>query len=480
MDLPTNEDRATVIRTKRYFTDLDMFGAAVLLVKLTMRFNDPLYGPDHGLLLELMLGQRGLTPLWRLLRGKGYTTVAEVGRLKIRYDVRPTTRERKKGLPVMGVPVHEMGRHHLEGWGSGDEHLLRPDELVVREGARRGIEAHDYVESMAVYGMVDIARGVDVTPGVEEVYMSDEELPEGLPAEERGRREALVNGGGGNVPFGEGEWTPRLVRRARREELAEEVRRAVEEDERDEMLRALVWEDESKTLSGSSGESEESEEAGSEAGSEGSVVHHFVPDQQRLNYVDANQQPRLFDDDSVLGSDSDDGDSVSIFDEEDDGVHSRACSSNMPDLQSRMTSFNSLPVMTPPPYSDGSPDIVGIHDQMDVDEMDLDNENMDSTLLCSSLTATPLKFPEQDSDEEEEEDSDDDEEEELTEEEQKRLDTEFDDELKAQADQYYSESELEYDWDTWREEAHETIDARGGGDDEAAEERGMGDYERMF
>lgn len=501
LDLPTNVDRCAVVRATAFFTRLDLYRSAVFLVKLLMRTNDPLYGPDHGVLMELMLGQRGLTPLWQLLRGKAYTTHAELTRAKIRYDVRPTPAEREAGLPVLGVPVGEMGRGHLEGWGrgGGKEHLLRPDELVARECARRGVEAHDCVESMAVYGHVDIAAAEDLAPDLEELYMSDEELPgSGEPpaAEECGRREALlVHGGGGNVPFRDGEWTPKLVRKARWESLSEEERRAIEEDDRDEMLRSLVWEEDSRLLSSEevSATSSGSEEMGSEARARDRVK--MTGKMKMVERTKKVETPGLFDDDSVLGGDSDGGGSDDVSDEEDgsDGIHSRVCSSQMPELQSRVcSSINSLPVMTPPPF-DRSPELVGIHDSHHLmehmDDMDLDdNENMGSTLLASSLTATPLKFAahqQRDSRDEESSDEDggedEDSEDELDDEERQRLEAELDEELRAQADEYYSEHELEYDWDAWNERVDLTIKARGDGDEEDDDdEEDMREYHRLY
>ncbi|KAH8908414.1 hypothetical protein BR93DRAFT_976589 [Coniochaeta sp. PMI_546] len=484
-DLPTNQDRCTVIRTTPYFTKLDLYRSAVLLVKLLMRLNDPLYGPDHGLLMELMLGQRGLTPLWRLLRGKGYTTLREVVQAKLRYDVRPTVAEREAGLPVLGVPVDEMGAGHLEGWGRGTEHLLRLDELIARECARRGIEAYDNIESMAVYGHVDIARAVDLAPELEELYMSDEELPAELPREEVGRRDVLVHGGGGNVPFREGEWTPKLVRKARWEGLSEEVRRAVEEDDRDERLRSLVWEEDSRLLS-SEEVSEESDGSG-EIGAEVDVRDHGEMKGKQVERMGGDAKQGVFDDDSVLGGDSDDDGSDVISDEEsDDGVRTRVCSSNMPELQSRVcSSINSLPVMTPPPF-EGSPALVGIQNSqgmMDIDDMELEDEDMDSTVLASSLTATPLKFAasQQPDGSDEESSSEEDSEDELDDEERQRMADELDQELLAQADDYYSEDELEYDWDAWREQAALTIKARGDGDEEDdGDEEEMREYHRLY
>jgi hypothetical protein len=286
------------------------------------------------------------------------------------------------------------------------------------------------------------------------------------------------------VPFADGEWTPKLVRKARWEALGEEERRAVEEDDRDEVLRSLVWEEDSRVLSSEEG-SEESD-GSEEMDLEVDVGHHVEMEGTMVDCVNGDKNLGVFDDDSVLGGDSDDDGTDDISDEESgDGIHSRVCSSAMPELQSRVcSSINSIPVMTPPPF-EGSPELVGIHDDhhmMDMDAMDLDDDNMDSTILASSLTATPLKFAasQQPDSSDEESPDEDDSEDGLDDEERQRIADELDEELLAQADDYYSEDELEYDWDAWKEQAALTIRARGDGDDEDDGGEEMRDYHRLY
>ncbi|CAK7270578.1 hypothetical protein SEPCBS119000_004160 [Sporothrix epigloea] len=81
-----------------------------------------------------------------------------------------------------GVPVSQMGKDHLEGWGTGNQHLLRPDELVPLEAARRMQESPDnhldlscHVPFMAIWGNRDFATGANLMPDVDEMYISDDE-----------------------------------------------------------------------------------------------------------------------------------------------------------------------------------------------------------------------------------------------------------------------------------------------------------------
>lgn len=496
MDLPSNADRATVIKTRKYFTRFDLYRASLFLVKMCLRMNDPLYGPDHMELLKLMLGQRGLSPLWKLLRGKGYDTYIEILQLKMRYNVQPTRSQLEYGRPICGVPVQEMGRTHLEGWGTGaSEHLLRPDELVVREAARRELAIEPHLEGMMIYGHVDVDKGLDLVPKLEELYMSDEECPEVLPAEECDPHHVVSMHGAGNVPFGDHEWTPKLARKAVWDELTDRERELIMEDDKDEMLKSLVWEmDSEDTLEEDSDEDEEdeSEEENVEDGDEHSSDKENMTPSQDI-------QPGI---PRVIIQDSDLDDSYSITSSMPDISSSpeypsaglqppspqdrRVFSTDslmFPQLEgsSRVTSMASDRLMTP--HMGPS---VGVHIQdadypmSEVPDLDLDGE--ESTIMAeSSLNPTPRKGvpssqlgveSEGDGDDEFEEDGDGGGDEEDD-------DDEEDEELRAQGYESYDESEFEYDWDGFMEEYQWEKEAQAGHDEGEAEER-LRQYQRRY
>ncbi|CAK7211468.1 hypothetical protein SBRCBS47491_001136 [Sporothrix bragantina] len=80
------------------------------------------------------------------------------------------------------IPHSQMGKDHLEGWGKGSQHLLRPDELVALEAARRVQENPDehmdlssHVPFMAIWGNRDFATGDNLLPDMDEMYISDDE-----------------------------------------------------------------------------------------------------------------------------------------------------------------------------------------------------------------------------------------------------------------------------------------------------------------
>jgi len=187
----------------------------------------------------VFLGQRaGLSPLWKCLRRKAFTSLREVMQMTLRYDYTPTPDQVATALPVFGIPIDELGADHLEGWGTGKEHLLRPDELVAAEAIRRELPLHQHLVEMLFYGRVDLNTGKNLVPSLEEMYMSDDEMPV-----EKARG---IHGGCGNVPFADNEWTPKLARKARWEELTDQEREDIVADDRDEIARAQAWEDDSE------------------------------------------------------------------------------------------------------------------------------------------------------------------------------------------------------------------------------------------
>ncbi|KAI9647733.1 hypothetical protein NHQ30_004119 [Ciborinia camelliae] len=202
MDLSTTLDRVRLIHNREFFTDQDLFNIQHFIVKLDMRFNDPTDGPGTDMLRKLMLGQRGLTPLCRLLARTGFTDLYELQSYIVRYTYDPIMRADDVTEGMFDVPYEEIGRGHLEGWGKGEKHLMRIDELVMREATRRELGFKEHIAMMFLWGYVDPITGENLQPSEQECYMSDgegEEVePEGDPWEGTGmnmaRLESLVLG----------------------------------------------------------------------------------------------------------------------------------------------------------------------------------------------------------------------------------------------------------------------------------------------
>lgn len=172
MDVATSAGRAQLMRSG-LIKDMDLFNWQLFIVKLDMRCNDPVDGPGHDGLRKLFLGQKGLTPLWNLLKRKAFIDTLDVVKVMVRYSYR--VRPQHVNLPLFGVPPEEIGIVHLEGWGKGRVHLMRPDELVVHESVRRGLELKNYILEMVLWGYVDLVTGLDTPATEDEKYMSDDE-----------------------------------------------------------------------------------------------------------------------------------------------------------------------------------------------------------------------------------------------------------------------------------------------------------------
>lgn len=242
MDLPNNALRRGVIHNTQLWSGEDLYNAHMFVIKLQLRFNEPLFGPGTALLAETLLGSpMGLTPLWQMLRGKKYTDLLEAMQMRVSYLANNQDRARARVWEVhYGVSRWQLGKGHLEGWGTGSVHMSRPDELVIEEAVRRGINLKDHHTFMMFWGHIDWQKGINLVPSEEEMYMSDDELPR-QSASEKGPGGKFGNCG--NVPFDSGNWTPQHVLQSKWDTLTEEEKLALNEDlERDE-TRMLPFEE---------------------------------------------------------------------------------------------------------------------------------------------------------------------------------------------------------------------------------------------
>ncbi|TPX08222.1 uncharacterized protein E0L32_001882 [Thyridium curvatum] len=266
LDCATSNGRLDLFHCDTLFSEADIYNGQLFLTKLNMRFSDPVYGPRQELLSRLVLAQRGgMTLLWRMLRGDTLAGVREgrvpealdpqrVVQMRVRYDVEVDDEWfHEAELPMLGVPFDEVGKGHTEGWGAGEAHLLRLDELLPVEAARRGLRLDDHLWYMAMWGHLDCRTGLNLVPSVDEMYMSDDELP---PAG-KGLLDRC-----GNVPFEQWEWQPWHSFKRRWNELSVEEKRAVFEAQQDEQLALQAWEHYSE-FDSSEDDSEEDESVAS-------------------------------------------------------------------------------------------------------------------------------------------------------------------------------------------------------------------------
>ncbi|KAH7264165.1 hypothetical protein B0J15DRAFT_443620 [Fusarium solani] len=227
LEVATCAQRSQLMADTSLWTDQHLYNAQFFFVKLTMAFNHPFFRPHSHEMLHLMMGQRGLYPLWQCLTRKKFRTMSEIVELKARYDMNlppPAwfNPNRRFMTNFHGVPFRELGVGHCEGWGAGTRHLLRPDELVVTESINRSLDLDKHLNHMLVWGYINFKTGENLVPTEEEMYISDEE-------------EVLEDVD--TTCW----WQKRHALKKRWTELTPEQRQEIEEDEEDERLRAMAW-----------------------------------------------------------------------------------------------------------------------------------------------------------------------------------------------------------------------------------------------
>ena len=236
MDVGVTKHRLAMLRNKELWRDRDLYNVQLLTIKLGLHCNDPVWGPCSYELVHLCLAQKGLYTLWQVLMRKKFTTISEFMEAKVRHDFDiPDEAAHLDALEIearYGVPVQDIAKGHLEGWGKGTLHLVRPDELVAFEAVDRGLELDKHLRYMIFWGYFDWITGENLVPTEEDMYIAD--------AETKLAHMDTVH-----------HWRKRHALKKRWNELTKEQQDEIREEDEDERLRAMAW----------CGEPEENEEA---------------------------------------------------------------------------------------------------------------------------------------------------------------------------------------------------------------------------
>ena len=168
IDIPVSAPRVALIHNTAYFTNQTLYALTMLFLKLDMYHTDPIcYTGGEAVMREYLLQERSLTTLWNHLRDADGTTRLDTVRLYVKHGYRRPLRhgpetlaeqienDEKAKMPIMGIPAHLVGRWGYECWGLGGQRLIRPDELVLREGIRRGMEMQKMWIRMMLWGYLD-------------------------------------------------------------------------------------------------------------------------------------------------------------------------------------------------------------------------------------------------------------------------------------------------------------------------------------
>ncbi|KAL4728587.1 hypothetical protein ACLX1H_005338 [Fusarium chlamydosporum] len=227
MEISTTRQRQLFLRDEKCWTDQHLYNVQFFLVKLAMAFNHPFFHPINIDMVQLMMGQKGLHPLWQLLMRQKYTNISDLMELKTRYDLRFPRRvwtdiQLHNHPTAYNVPLNMVGIGHLEGWGKGNRHLSRPDELLPIEAVYRGLYLDQHISQMMIWGYIDFETGENIVPTEDEMYISDEEA-------KLDRVDTSYF------------WQRKHALKKRWNELPPELQEEIKEDDNDERLRGMAW-----------------------------------------------------------------------------------------------------------------------------------------------------------------------------------------------------------------------------------------------
>ena len=162
MDIADNSRRIGLIHNKQFWTNRDLFMATLFLMKLDMRLTDPVDGNGEMGLRQMILSQRSLSFMHAVLYRRKLRNQYEMMQAFVAWKYVPPPGDR--GIDIMGVPACWVGRGQFEGWGRGTRVLMRPDQLIMREAARRGMRLENQYLDMMLWGNVDRKTHEDIWP----------------------------------------------------------------------------------------------------------------------------------------------------------------------------------------------------------------------------------------------------------------------------------------------------------------------------
>ena len=152
IDISDNARRIGLMHNTTFWSNEDLFLATMFFIKLDMRLTHPAAGNGEIGLRKMLLGQRSLSMLAKVLRREEMRTQVDMLRMIVRFNYEPP---RHRHMEIMGVPSHEIGKLQYEGWGARGTKFIQIDELVMREAVKRKLNLHKYYLDMLIYGYIN-------------------------------------------------------------------------------------------------------------------------------------------------------------------------------------------------------------------------------------------------------------------------------------------------------------------------------------
>lgn len=153
IDIGDNLHRVGIIHNREFWADEDLYLATMFFIKLDLRFTHPITGNGERRMRNMLLGQRSLSTLLRVLKRQEMLSQLDLLRMIVEWNYRPALRHAR--MSILGVPPQKIGKLQYEGWGKTGHLFIQIDQLVMREVIRRGLDFDDQHLDMVVYGYVN-------------------------------------------------------------------------------------------------------------------------------------------------------------------------------------------------------------------------------------------------------------------------------------------------------------------------------------
>lgn len=166
MDIPENARRHWTVENKKLWPDIDIFFAIFFFVKLEMILQHRPVLTGRQNLRRMLMAQPTFTLLRDTLSGTAMTSSHELIKEYVRWRYNPLPNE----IIICGIVLDDIGSLQFEGYDRrhGANKLQRPDQLLLREVARRQLDMQ------SLYMEVFLNNNPAVTNAQEEPSWVDE------------------------------------------------------------------------------------------------------------------------------------------------------------------------------------------------------------------------------------------------------------------------------------------------------------------
>lgn len=159
MECKSTALREAFLQDANIWSDGDILLFQLFLVKLDMRFSDPVIGNGVGELSHMLLTQKGLGMLWKVLTKQVNLDYDEATDILVRTylseDLDTDTHTWLDDELDNGVPEEEWGLLCREGWHMDGKRMDSAVDMIIMEGMRRGLDVQKYHLEFVLYGFVD-------------------------------------------------------------------------------------------------------------------------------------------------------------------------------------------------------------------------------------------------------------------------------------------------------------------------------------